>query len=203
MKLGFFFNSRTDGLDIMYGGNVFSHATLKNNVLVLDLDDCYDNNKTSSAFVSYNDSFSDSVKCHARLGHIDQDRMNMLAKEGHLDRLTEVKLPRYESYLASKATKKPFGKASRATCPLELIHSDICRHMSVKVRHADTYFLTFIDNYSRYGYVYLLSHRYEVLDVFKRLLVEVETQLERKFKTLRTDRGREYLSNLFKEFCEK
>jgi len=109
MKLGFFFNSRTDGLDIMYGGNVFSHATLKNNVLVLDLDDCYDNNKTSSAFVSYNDSFSDSVKCHARLGHIDQDRMNRLTKEGLKDRLTKDKLPRCESCLAGKAGAKTFG----------------------------------------------------------------------------------------------
>ena len=47
----------------------FGHATLKNDFLVLDLDDCY-NNKTSSAFASYSDSFSDSVKWHARLGHI-------------------------------------------------------------------------------------------------------------------------------------
>jgi len=36
----------------MYGGNVIGHITLKNDFLVLDLDDCYDNNKTSSAFVS-------------------------------------------------------------------------------------------------------------------------------------------------------
>ena len=76
----------------MYGGNVFGHATLTNDFLVLDLADCY-NNKTSSAFVSYSDSFSDSVKWHARLGHIGQDRMNRLAKEGLLDRLTKVKLP--------------------------------------------------------------------------------------------------------------
>ena len=51
--------------------------------------------------------------------------------------------------------------------------------------------------------MYLLSHRYEALDVFKLFIVEVETQLERRIKTLRTDRGREYLSNLFKEFCEE
>ena len=74
MKLAFFFNSRTDGLDTMYGGNVFGHTMLKNNFLVLDLDDCYDNNNnnnnTSFAFVSYYDSFSHSVKRHAKLGHV-------------------------------------------------------------------------------------------------------------------------------------
>jgi len=79
MKLGFSFNSNTNGLDIIYGGNVFGHITLINDFLVLDLDDCY-NNKTSFAFVSYNDSFFDSVKWHSRLGYIGQDRMNRLTK---------------------------------------------------------------------------------------------------------------------------
>ena len=104
--------------------------------------------------------------------------MNRLAKEGLLDRLTKVKLPRCESCLAGKATTKPFGKASRAATPLELIHSDICGPMSVKARHGAIYFHTFIDDYSRYGYVYLLSHCYEALDVFKCFVVEVETELE-------------------------
>ena len=82
-------------------------------------------------------------KWHARLGHIGQDRMNRLAKEGLLDRLTKVKLTKCELCLAGKATAKPFGKVSRATSPLELIHSDICWPMSVKARHGATYFLTF------------------------------------------------------------
>jgi len=97
--------------------------------------------------------------------------MNRLAKEGLLDRLTKVKLPTCESCLAGKATAKPFSKASRATTLLELIHFDICEPTSVKAHHGANYFLTFMDNYSRYGYVYLLSHRYEALDVFKRLVV--------------------------------
>jgi len=61
IKLGFFFNSRIDSLDVLYGSNVFGHVTLKNDFLVLDLDDCYNNN-ISSAFVTHFDSFSNSVK---------------------------------------------------------------------------------------------------------------------------------------------
>ena len=49
----------------------------------------------------------------------------MLAKEGLLNRITKVNLPRYKLCPANKATTKPFGKASRALNPLELIHSDI------------------------------------------------------------------------------
>jgi len=71
----------------------------------------------------------------------------------------------------------------------------------VKARHGAIYFITLMDGYSRYGYVYLLSHHYEALDVFKCFVAEVETQLELRVKTLRTDQDREYLSDMFKKFC--
>ncbi|KAL0286174.1 UNVERIFIED_CONTAM: Copia protein [Sesamum calycinum] len=104
------------------------------------------------------------------------------------------------------AGKKPavnrFGKAKRPTRPLELVHSDICGPMNVRACHGAFYFLTFIDDYSRYGSVYLLSHRSEALECFKRFLGEVENQREMNFKVLRTDRGREYLSEQFKRICE-
>jgi len=56
--------------------------------------------------------------------------------------------------------------------------------MNVKACHRAIYFITLIDDYSQYGYTYLLSHRYEALDVFKRFVVEVETQLERRLRSL-------------------
>jgi len=52
--------------------------------------------------------------------------------------------------------------------------------MNIKAHHVAIYFITLIDDYSRYVYVHLVSHRYEVLDVFKRFVTEVETQLERR-----------------------
>ena len=75
--------------------------------------------------------------------------------------------------------------------------------MNMKARHGVIYFITLIDDYSWYGYVCLLSHRYETLNVFKRFVAEVKTQLERRVKILWTDRGREYLSDMFKEFSER
>jgi len=98
---------------------------------------------------------------------------------------------------------QPYSKAMRASSHLELIHSDICGPMNMKARHGVIYFITLIDDYSWYGYVCLLSHRYETLNVFKRFVAEVKTQLERRVKILWTDRGREYLSDMFKEFSER
>ncbi|XP_020112140.1 uncharacterized protein LOC109726761 [Ananas comosus] len=168
-----------------------------------DLDLDFINNNNNSALLVSSDIVSDSIKWHARLGHIGQEKMARLARECLLGSLAKLSLPPCESCLAGKACRKPFGKACRATHPLELVHSDICRPMNVRARHDTYYFLTFIDDYSRYSSVYLLSHRSEALDYFKRFLVEVENQTERTLKVLRTDRGREYLSDQFIELCEK
>ena len=55
---------------------------------------------------------------HVRLGHIGQERMNRLAKDGLLGDISKVNLSIYAHCLAGKATRKPFGKETRAELPL-------------------------------------------------------------------------------------
>jgi len=59
MRIGFSLSFRTDGLDLFYNGNLFGHATLKEDLIVVDLDNTYDN--TSATCVSN----SKSIKRHA------------------------------------------------------------------------------------------------------------------------------------------
>ena len=73
--------------------------------------------------------------------------------------------------------------------------------MNVRARHGGKYFITFIDDFTRFGHVYLISHISKALDCFKRYSTLFENQLNTKIKSLRTDRGREYLSDLFKAYC--
>ena len=61
--------------------------------------------------------------------------------------------------------------------------------------------MTFIDDCTRFCYVYLLKTKDEALHYFKVYKAEVENQLEKKIKRLRSDRGGEYFSNEFSEFC--
>jgi transposase InsO family protein len=49
--------------------------------------------------------------------------------------------------------------------------------------------------------VYLLKTKDEALNYSKAYKAEVENQLERKIKRLRSDRGGEYFSSEFSEFC--
>ena len=50
-------------------------------------------------------------------------------------------------------------------------------------------FITFKDDYSRYGYIYPIKEIPEVLDKFKILIAEVENQLDKRIKIVRSDRG--------------
>lgn len=52
------------------------------------------------------------------------------------------------------------------------------------------YILTFIDNYSRYDFVYYLKNKSSTFDIFKKFKAAVECQKGRKMKTLRSDRAR-------------
>ena len=54
------------------------------------------------------------------------------------------------------------------------------------------YFITFIDDCTRYCYVYLLNSQDEAIDAFKQYKIEVENQLNKKIKMIRSDRGGEY-----------
>ena len=72
--------------------------------------------------------------------------------------------------------------------------------MNVQARGGYEYFIIFIDDYSRYDYVYLMHRKSETFGKFKEFLDEVEKQLGKTVKTLQYDRGDEYLDNDFKDF---
>ena len=93
-----------------------------------------------------------------------QDRLKKLAQVSLLGSLTKVKLPICENYLAEKATRLPFGKTKRATSKLQFIHLDICGLINARARHGANYFITFIDDFTRFDHVYLISHKSEALD---------------------------------------
>ena len=65
------------------------------------------------------------------------------------------------------------------------------------------YYVTFINDYSRKTWIYLLKTKDEVFGKFKEFKALIENHLERRIKTLRTDNGREYTSNEFESFCKE
>ncbi|KAK8669710.1 hypothetical protein V6N13_107134 [Hibiscus sabdariffa] len=101
-------------------------------------------------------------------------------------------------------TKAPFnGKSERASDLLRLIHSDVCGPMNTQARGGFHYFITFTDDFSRYGYIYLMRHKSEALEKFKEFRNEVQNQHGKSIKALRSDRGGEYLSHEFDELLKE
>jgi transposase InsO family protein len=100
----------------------------------------------------------------------------------------------------SKQYRKPNKAIEERHLPLELIHSDICEMNGVSTEGGQRYFMTMIDDGSRYCYLYLLKTKDEALNCFKSYKVEVENQLEKNIKCFRPDRGGEYFSNEFDLF---
>ena len=113
-------------------------------------------------------------------------------------------LPVYESCLEGKMTNRSFSaKGKRAKKLLELIHSDVCGPLNVQARGGYKYFITFIDDYSRYRYAYLMQRKSETFEKFKDFKAEAEKQLGKEIKILQSNRGSEYLDTGFIDFLKE
>ena len=99
LRLVFSLDFRLNVLHNLKKGNLFGHTNIEKCFR------CFGPYKTSSSVYS----IFKFVKRHARLSCEGQDRKNIRAKDGFLDRLTRVQLIRYELCLVSKVTIKPFG----------------------------------------------------------------------------------------------
>ena len=141
---------------------------------------------------------------HSRLCHVNFGCMMRLANLSLIPKFTFVKNSKCHVCVESKQTRKPHKTAeARSLAPLELIHSDLCEMNGVLTKGGKKYFMTLIDDSTRFCYIYLLKSKDEALHYFKIYKAEVENQLERKIKRVRSDRGGEYFSNLFTLFCEE
>jgi transposase InsO family protein len=77
------------------------------------------------------------------------------------------------------------------------------RAINVRARHDDVYFITFIDDFTRYGYVFFISHKSEALSCFIKFMNLVENQLDMKIKILRINQGCDYLSDQFRKLYDE
>ena len=93
------------------------------------------------------------------------------------------------------------GKTHRASSPLGLIHSDLMGPFPYPSINKARYVLTFIDDLSRYTWVYLLRKKSEVFVHFEDFKALVETQSERKIKALRTDNRGQYVNTALQNLC--
>jgi hypothetical protein len=118
---------------------------------------------------------SDASIWHSRLCHLNFGSMSRLSNLNLIPNLSIVKSSKCQSCVQSKQPRKPHKAAEdRHLAPLDLIHSNICEMNGVLTEGGQRYFMTMIDDASRYCYVYLLKSKDEALNCFKTYKAEVE-----------------------------
>ena len=104
-------------------------------------------------------------------------------------------------YVESKITKKTCHFVERQYELLGLIHTHLADLKQTMSRGGKNYFVTFVDDFSRYTKVYLVKHKNEAFGMFLTYKAEVENQMNKKIKRIRSNRGCEYV--LFNDYCVK
>jgi hypothetical protein len=168
MKDGYSFASENNGCVISKNGMLVAFASIMNGLFILNLDDASICN--ISAKRPWPNDLSPTYMWHCRLSHISENRMKKLHSDGILTSFDFESYDTCEACLLGKMTKVPFTGLPETTLDLlELIHIVVCGPMSTTARGGFQYFITFIDDFSRYGYVYLMKHKFKSLEKSKKL----------------------------------
>ena len=141
---------------------------------------------------------------HKRFGHLGKQNLDSLSKNSMVkdfDYDASIELEFCPPCVAGKQSRSKFeNSSSKSTAILQLVHSDICGKLDVPSKGGAQYFLTFIDDYSRYVWVYPLKSKSQVFEKFVQWKAQVENECGEKLKTFRTDGGGEYCSSEFEQF---
>ncbi|GJR89022.1 retrotransposon protein, putative, ty1-copia subclass, partial [Tanacetum coccineum] len=193
------------GISVSKNDVLYFNAIARNGIYEIDMHDLVPNVNSiynvSNKRVKHN--LDSTYLWHCHLAHINKKRIKQLQQDGLLKSTDDESFDKCESCLSGKMTKKPFPHSNeRAKDLLGIIHTDVCGPLRHVLRQGAGYFITFTDDYSRYGYIYLLKNKHEVFEIFKVFKNEVENQLGKTIKAIRSNRGGEYISQEFKDYLK-
>ena len=158
-----------DNLHVFKNGIFYFEARPINGIYEINLDcKSKDNSIYNISDKRGRSDLNQTYLWHCRLGHINKNRISQLQKSGLLKANDNKSFDICESCLCGKMTKSRFSRTSeRASDLLGIIRIDVCGPFRVSSRYGDKYYITFTDDFSRYGYVYLMKHKSEAFEMFK------------------------------------
>lgn len=173
-------------------GKVCASATSKANGLYI-LDSC-----SRQALVTRSQHSADYQTWHRRLGHLHEEAIRKMAS-GTVDGI-QCRFPTEKSVCRpcamGKQRRESFQRSKTMTKQkLELVHSDVCGPMKNPSVSGYRYFVTFIDDFTRYTVVCFLRSKSEVYEKLVQFIRLAERSTGCKLRTLRTDNGSEYINH--------
>src|SRR5439155_1827611 len=143
------------------------------------------------------------MEWHSRLGHISLDRIQALAKAGHItitDNTKELCASCEPAKSKQQISREP---QRRATAPFERIHTDVLGPVTIPSLAGYRYALIFIDDYSRYRWIYFCLRKSEVATQFIYFWEMVSTQYSHRIGIYRLDNGQEYMNQHVETFYKE
>jgi hypothetical protein len=128
---------------------------------------------------------------HYRLGHVSNSRIKLL----------QSLIPSIDCNSADVCTVCPLAKQRKLSFPVsistsqsvfEMIHCDIWGPFSVHSINGSRYFLTIVDDFSRYTWVYLLHSKSQTRQLIQTFFALIHTQFHVDIKIIRSDHGSEF-----------
>ena len=180
-------------------GSFIGFGYIFNGMIRLNINYPSSDNSVCMASSSTSNNFHKSQLWHARLGHIHYKRLKDMSKMSLIPAFDMQNNEKCKTCMLTKITRQPFKDVVRESKVLDLIHSDLCDFHATPSLGNKKYVVTFIDDASRYCYIYLLHSKDEALDKFKIYKQQVELHKNELIKVLRTDRGGEYYDPVYFE----
>ncbi|CAL9006850.1 unnamed protein product [Prunus brigantina] len=201
------------GYHLVFGGNVVSvydNQSLENLIVKVQMTNnrCFPLTMMPASELVLKASVTHCLQTwHKRLGHLNERSIKLLENQGMVHGLPhlEQKSIVCDGCMLGKQHRDSFPLEStwRASNPLELVHTDICGQMKTESLSGNRYFLLFTDDFTRMSWVYFIRNKSSALECFMKFKAMTELQSGFKIKSLRSDRGGEFLSGEFNKFCEE
>ncbi|KAL5515273.1 hypothetical protein EMCRGX_G000418 [Ephydatia muelleri] len=142
---------------------------------------------------------------HQRLGHLNEHQLKEMASQDLVKGLCipcNTRMSFCEKCVEGKMARKPFQSVGeiRTTRKLQLVHSDVCGPMPTESIGGSRYFVTFVDDYSRFCRVYFMKRKSEAFDKFKEFERCSTNECGLSIGIFRSDNGGEYISKEFEKF---
>ena len=102
---------------------------------------------------------------HARLGHASSSRVQQLASRGLLGSVSTENFDCVSCQLGKQPALPFNSNESISTDIFDLIHSDVWGPSLVSSIGGFRYFVIFVDDYSRYSWIFHMKHRSELVQV--------------------------------------
>ncbi|KAE8732274.1 hypothetical protein F3Y22_tig00002237pilonHSYRG01326 [Hibiscus syriacus] len=160
-----------------------------------------------SAYVDRTRKNETSDLWHMRLGHVSYSKLSVMVKKSMLKGLPQLDV-RTDTVCAGcqygKAHQLPYDESKfKAKEPLELVHSDVFGPVKQQSISGMRYMVTFIDDFSRYVWVFFMKEKSITFSKFKEFRDSAEGEVGKKIYCLRTDNGGEYRSNEFSQYLRE